>query len=170
MGKNLTYLLERAVVCARVGRTIASLGAYLTSAEQELISEIYSRLVNGEKIDGDNPAIAYITPKKGRKRKISMSEAVQWFTNNNKYNRWSIPLQKKLKEQKPPKVKTILAYGLNEGRDFDDESYIEVIKEITNIPEDQARKLYMEVLKPQLSKLDELSGLIETEIEQKTSS
>ena len=164
----MTYLLERAVVCARVGRTIASLGAYLTSAEQELISEIYSRLVNGEKIDKDNPAIAYITPKKGRKRKTSMSEAVKWFTGN--YHRWSIPLQKKLKEEKPPKIKTILAYGLNEGRDFDDESYIKAINENTNIPEDQARNLYEQVVKPQLSKLDELSGLIEIEIKQKTSS
>ncbi len=168
MGKNLTSLLKQAVICARVGRTIASLGAYLTSAEQELISEIYSRLVNGEKIDDDTPAIAYITPKKGRKRKISMSEAVKWFTG--KYNRWSIPLQKKLKEKKPPKIKTILAYGLNEGRDFDDESYIKVLKDITNIPESQAENLYEQVVKRQLSKLDELSGLIEIEIKQETSS
>ncbi len=167
MGKDLTSLLERAVICARVGRTIASIGAYLTSAEQELTSEIYSRLVSGEKINEAGPAIAYITPKKGRKRKISMSEAVKWFKEN--YNKWSIPLQKKLKEEKPPKTKTILAYGLGENRDFSDESYIEVMKEIANIPEEQARNLYLEVLKLQLLKLDELSGLIEVEIK-KTSS
>jgi len=168
MGKNLTSTLELAVACAREGRTIASIGAYLTSAEQEQIPEIYSRLKNREKIYEESPATAIITSKKGRKSKISMSEAINWFIEQ--YPKWSIPLQKKLKEKKPPRTRTILAYGLKEEEDFDDEFYIEVIKDVANIPEQQARNFYEGLLKPQLSKLDELSGLIETEIEQKTSS
>jgi len=162
MGKNLTSTLELAVACAREGRTIASIGAYLTSAEQEQIPEIYSRLKNREKIYEESPATAIITSKKGRKSKISMSEAINWFIEQ--YPKWSIPLQKKLKEKKPPRTRTILAYGLKEEEDFDDEFYIEVIKDVANIPEQQARNFYEGLLKPQLSKLDELSGLIEAEI------
>ena len=123
---------------------------------------------NREKIDEESPANAVITSKKGRKSKISMSDAINWFVE--KYPKWSLPLQKKLKETKPPKIKTILAYGLKEEEDFDDEFYVEVISNVANIPEIQARDFYEGLLKPQLSKLDELSGLIETEIKQKTSS
>jgi len=162
MGKNLTSILELAVACARQGRTIASIGAYLTSTEQEQITEIYSRLSKGEKIDEKSPVTAMITSKKGRKNKISQSEAVEWFTKE--YKTWSIPLQKKLKEKKPPRTRTILAYGLKEEEDFPDEFYIEVIKDVANIPEAQARNFYEGLLKPQLLKLDELSGLIETEM------
>jgi len=75
-------------------------------------------------------------------------------------------LQKKLKETKFPKTKTILAYGLREGRDFSDEFYVKVITEVANLPEGQAQNLYTVLIKPQLLKLEELSGLIETEIKQ----
>jgi len=162
MGKNLTSILELAVACARQGRTIASIGAYLTSTEQEQIIEIYSRLSKGEKIDEKSPVTAMITSRKGRTSKISKGEAIEWFTKE--YKTWSIPLQKKLKEKKPPKTRTILAYGLKEEEDFDDEFYIEVIRDVANIPEQQARNFYEVLLKPQLSKLDELSGLTEAEI------
>ncbi len=162
MGKYLTSILERAVACARQGRTIASIGAYLTGAEQEQIPEIYSRLVNKEKIDNKSPITAIITSKTGKKRKISQSVAIQWFTDN--YPRWSLPLQKKLKETVPPLKKTILAYGLKESEDLSDEFYIEIIKDVTNIPEEQAIAFYYNLLKPQMNKIDELSGMIEIEI------
>lgn len=164
MGKNLTSILELAVACARQGRTIASIGAYLTSAEQEQIPEIYSRLFNEEKIDETSPAMGIITSKKGRKGKINQSDAIDWFIK--KYHTWSLPLQKKLKETKPPKTKTILAYGLKEGMDFSDEFYIQIIRDVANLPENQARIFYESILKPQLSKMEELSRLIETEIKE----
>ena len=162
MGTDLTKILEFTVACAREGRTIASIGAYLTRAEQEQIPEVYSRLRNKEKIDESSPAIAMITSKTGRKRKISQSDAINWFIE--KYPKWSLPLQKKLKETKPPKTKTILAYGLTEGRDFSDDYYIGIIKEVTNFPETQAKNFYEYIIKPQLTKMEELSGLIETEM------
>jgi len=164
MGEDLTSRLELAVACAREGRTIASIGAYLTSAEQEQIPEIYSRLVNKEVVNEDSPVLGIITSKVGRKGKISQSEAIDWFIE--KYPKWSLPLQKKLKETKFPKTKTILAYGLREGRDFSDEFYIKVITEVANLPEGQAQNLYTILIKPQLVKLEELSGLIETEVKQ----
>jgi hypothetical protein len=167
MGKRLTSILNLMVACAREGRTIASIGAYLTQTEQEQIPEVYSRLKDGEVIDENDPAIAFITSKKGRKSKISQGEAINWFIE--RYPKWSLPLQKKLQEKKPPKVKTILAYGLKEGEDFNDEFYVEVIRDVANIPEIQARHFYEDLLKPQLSRLDELSGLLETEMKPKSS-
>jgi len=44
MGEELIKLVELAVACARQGRTLQRIGGYLTSKEQELIPEIYSRL------------------------------------------------------------------------------------------------------------------------------
>ena len=167
MGKRLASILRLMVACAREGRTIASIGAYLTRTEQEQIPEVYSRLKDGEVIDEENPATAFITSKKGRRSKIAQGEAINWFIEH--YPKWSLPLQKKLQEKKPPKIKTILAYGLKEGEDFDDEYYIEIIRDVANIPETQARHFYENLLGPQLSKLDELSGLIETEMKPKSS-
>ena len=166
MSKRLTEIVKLMVACAREGRTIASIGAYLTQTEQEQIPEVYSRLKGNETID-ECPATAFITSKKGRKGKISQGEAVNWFIE--KYPKWSLPLQKKLQEKKEPKIKTILAYGLNEGEDFEDDYYIEVIRDVANIPEQQARHFYERLLKPQLSRLDELSARIETEIKPKSS-
>jgi len=165
MGRDLTSRVEFTVACSRQGRTIASIGAYLTNAEQEQIPEIYSRLINKEKINEASPAIAFITSKKGKTRKTTQSEAINWFIE--KYPKWSLPLQKKLKEKKPPLIKTILAYGLKEYEDFSDEFYINVIRDVTNLPEYQAQDFYEKLLKPQLSKLDELSGLAEIEIKKK---
>ncbi|MFH1787443.1 MAG: hypothetical protein ABH811_01485 [archaeon] len=166
MGKDLTDLIEKAVLYGRAGRMLAQLGGYFTSAEQELIQEIYSRLLNKENIIDDSPAIGYISSKTGRKSKISISEAVNWFEKN--YKKWSIPLQNKRKEIKPPKVKIMLTYGLREGRDFDDEEYISAIVDIANLPRNQAEKLYREILKPQLISADESSGMIEIEIKKKS--
>lgn len=162
MGEDLTSRLEFTVACARQGRIIASIGAYLTNAEQEQTSEIYSRLINKEKINDDSPVTGFITSKTGKKSKITQSDAINWFIE--KYPKWSLPLQKKLKETKPPKNKTILAYGLKEDMDFGDDYYIEIIKDVANIPDIQAKTFYEGLLKPQLSKMEELSGMIEREI------
>lgn len=162
MGTDLTKTLELAVACARQGRTIASIGAYLTSAEQEQIPEVYSRLVNNEKIEEGSPATALITSKVGRKSKVSQSDAIDWFIQE--YPKWSLPLQKKFKEERPPRTRTMLAYGLRDGRDFSDDYYVGVIIKVTNLPETQARVFYEQIIKPQLARLEELSGLIETEM------
>tara|TARA_Y100000310_G_C20415665_1_gene684192 strand:+ start:181 stop:681 length:501 start_codon:yes stop_codon:yes gene_type:complete len=165
MGRDLTKTLELAVACARQGRTIASIGAYLTSAEQEQIPEIYSRLVNKEIIEGDSPAMALITSKTGKRSKVTQSEAINWFIET--HPTWSIPLQKKLKEMRPPKIKTILAYGLREGQDFSDEYYVSVISDVANMSESRAKALYENFINPQLRQLEELSGLIEVNIKKK---
>jgi len=162
MGESLTKLLELTVACAREGRTIARIGGYLTTAEQEQLPEVYSRLSNHEIIDEASSATAIITSKLGRKSKISQTDAVNWFIEN--YPKWSLPLQKKLKEVRPPRNRTILAYGLKDGRDFSDEYYIEVIKTIANLPEAQAKIFYENLIKPQLAQLEELKGLTETEV------
>ncbi len=165
MGNDLTSRVELAVACSREGRTIASIGGYLTRTEQEQIVEIYSRLRSNEVIRENSPVTALITSKTGRKSTVSQTEAINWFIE--KYPKWSIPLQKKLKEIKPPRTKTILAYGLKEGRDFADDYYVMVIRDVANLPEMQARAFFEQLVKPQLAKLEELSGLVETEIKQK---
>ncbi len=68
--------------------------------------------------------------------------------------KWSIPLQDKLKEERPPKTKTLLAYGLREGMDFHDDDYIEVVRTVANLLGSQARDLYVNFIKPQLSNLE----------------
>lgn len=165
MGKTLTELVNLAVACGRTGRTIASIGGMLTSKEQEQTTEIYSRLLNKEIIDEESKTTAIVTSKIGRKRKISQSEAINWFTE--KYKKWSLPLQRKLKETLPPLTKTVLNYGLRGEEDLPDEFYIEVIRDVTNISRQEVINLYYEFLKPQMNKFDELSGLIETEIKEK---
>jgi hypothetical protein len=164
MGNDLTSRVELAVSCSREGRTIASIGGYLTRAEQEQIVEIYSRLTNNEVIREDSPVTAIITSKVGRKSTVTQSDAINWFIE--KYPKWSIPLQKKLKETRPPRTKTILAYGLREGRDFNDDYYVQVLMEVASLPETQAKNFYEHLIKPQLAKMEELSGLVETEIKQ----
>jgi len=162
MGKKLTDLTELCVACARQGRTVASLGGMLTSKEQEGILEIYSRLTVHEKISKDSPVKAIITSKTGRKRKMAQGTAIKWFIKN--YPGWSRPLQEKLRETLPPLTKTILAYGLDEGRYLSDEFYVQVLKNVTNLPYEQSVRLYHNVLKPQMDNLDELLGMTETEI------
>ena len=165
MGEELTKLVELAVACARQGRTLQRIGGYLTSKEQELIPEIYSRIIDGQVMDEDSFVIAIKTSKTGRKRKISMSDAVNWFVQYRP--KWSQPLQKKMREELPPLMKTILAYGLKEGMDLPDDYYVNVIRDIANVSEERAERLYHEHLKPQMQEADELSGLIETEIKKK---
>jgi hypothetical protein len=162
MGKTLMDLVEFTVACGRQGRTIASIGGYLTRKEQENIPEIYSRMSTGQTLLDDSPATAMITSKTGRKGRIPLREAVDWFIG--RYPKWSLPLQTKMQEQRPPLTKTILAYGLKEGMEFSDKFYVEIIAKVANLPEEQAESFYRGVLKPQLQKLDELKGLIETEI------
>ncbi len=165
MGNDLTSRVELAVACSREGRTVASIGGYLTRTEQEQIVEIYSRLTNNEVIREDSPVTAVITSKMGRKSTISQSDAINWFIEG--YPKWSLPLQKKLKETRPPRTKTILAYGLREGRDFSDDYYVQVIRDVANLPEAQAKVFFEHLIKPQLAELEELSGLVEAEIKQK---
>ena len=165
MGNDLTSKVELAVACSREGRTVASIGGYLTRTEQEQIVEIYSRLTNKEIIMEDSPVTAIITSKVGRKGTITQADAINWFIE--KYPKWSIPLQKKLKETRPPRTKTILAYGLKEGRDFSDDYYVQVVRDVANLPEIQAKAFFEQLIRPQLAKLEELSGLVETEIKKK---
>ena len=153
MGRELTELVELAVACARQGRMLQSIGGYLTSKEQELIPEIYSRILDGQVIDESSPVIAKKTSKTGRKRRVSMSDAVKWFTESRP--KWSQPLQKKMREEVPPLVKTILAYGLKEGMNLPDNSYINVIRDVANVSEEHAEKIYYE-LKAQMHESDEL--------------
>lgn len=160
--KELTDLVEFTVACARQGRTIASIGAYLTGAEQERIPEIYSRLETGEDVREKSPTIAIVTSRKGRAGKIPIGEAVKWFIDN--YPKQSLHLQQKMQERKKGKTKTILAYGLKEARELLDEYYMKIIGDITSLPKEQVALLYYGVLKPQAQKLDELKGLTETEI------
>ncbi len=160
--KELTDLVEFTVACAREGRSIASMGAYLTHAEQENTTEIYSRLKTGEEISKKSPAIIMITSKKGRAGKIPMNQAVNWFIEE--YPKESLPLQEKMKERRLGRTKTILAYGLKERRDFPDEFYINLVTNVTNLPKEQVALFYYGLLKPQSKKLEELKGLTETEI------
>ena len=67
----------------------------------------------------------------------------------------------------PPLTKTILAYGLAEGRDLPDEYYVEVLKDVTNFSHEQAEKMYFNTLRPLMNKLDEISGMTESEIKKK---
>jgi len=165
MGKELADRLNLMVVCARVGRIMAKIGGLLTSKEQEQINEVYSRLKSNQIIPDTNPANAFITSEMGRKGKISLSDAVDWFVE--KYPSWSLPLQRKRKEAKPPPKKTLLVYGLRGEEDFSDEFYERIIVEVTGMPSYQAKKLYERIVLPQLSKSEELEGMIKTTIKNK---
>ncbi len=159
MGEELTNGLEHAVLCARTGRVLARIGAYLTRSEQEQIPEVYSRLSNHEVVEETSPASAEIISRTGRKRKISKSDAIEWFVEN--YPKWSIPLQKKLREKVPAKPTNIFSYGLKEGRDFNDEDYIKMIVETANVPEEYARSIYISLIKPVLSEPGERSRVMQ---------
>jgi len=160
--KVLTDLVEFTVACARSGRATASLGGLLTSAEQERVIEIYSRLQAEEKVKENSPVTTQIYSKAGRKSKIPITEAVDWFIN--KYPKESLPLQQKMLEPKPPKTKQMFGYGVKDGCDLPEEYYINIITEITNIPREQAAIFYYGLLKPQLKILDETKSLFEMEI------
>jgi hypothetical protein len=160
--KKLTELVESIVIVSRAGRSLASIGAILTNAEKEKQKEVYSRLKSGEEIDARSPTVALVTSKKGKRGKISISDAVDWFIEE--YPKESFPLQEKRKEKKPGTTNLILAYGLKGKEDFADEDYITAIVGYTNCERDKAALLWYGFLKPQIERLDDLKGLTEVKV------
>jgi hypothetical protein len=151
--ENLTSKTEYLVGTSLVGRAIASLGGKLTEEEKRYVEFVYQRLKVGEKINEKSPATAEIESTRPE-RKISISDAVEWFIK--KYPKQSLPLREKLKEKRA-KSKINLAYGFRQGKTFEDldsDFYIDIIKEIAGIQNNEAGVLYHGVLLPLMQRIE----------------
>ena|SRR3989344_6056680 len=153
---NLPLILEEAVVCSRLGRTIASFGATLTGKEKADAKLAYVLLKSGKELSEKSYATAEISTDK-KTKEYTYAQAVKWFTE--KYPKEAEPLLKKLKEEYEAK-ETTLIYGVRQGKELPDEHYVKILTEILEIPKDQAAVMYHGVIKPQLDRMKEEEGLV----------
>jgi len=149
-------LLEEAVACSRLGRTIASFGATLTGREKQDANFVYLLLKSGRELPERTPTIANIS-KESRTKKFSYAEAVKWFTE--KYPKEAQPLLVKLKKTYDA-IETAVVYGVQQGRDLSDEYYIKVLVDILQIPQQDAAVMYHGTIKPQIERIKEEEGLV----------
>lgn len=153
---NFQPLLEEAVACSRLGRTIASFGATLTGREKQDANLVYLLLKAGRDLPEKSPTMAMIDTETKQKN-YSYEKAVKWFAE--KYPKEAEPLQKKLRETYDNKI-TSLGYGVKQGKDLSDAYYIKVLIEILDIPEQDAATLYHGSIKPQFQRMKEEEGLV----------
>lgn len=153
---NFREVLEEAVATSTLGRIIASYGAMLTGREKQDANFTYLLLKSGKPLPERGPVTAMISKEK-KKKKFGYEKAVKWFTE--KYPKEAEALLAKIKEQYDAQ-ETALVYGFQEGKGFNDEYYIEILKNILEIPEYEAGVMYQGVLKPQIQRLSEKKGLV----------
>ncbi len=153
---NFPPILEEAVVCSRLGRTIAGFGATLTGREKNDANLVYLLLKAGRELPERSYATASISTDK-KIKKFTYPQAVKWFAE--KYPKEAEPLLKKLKEEYDEK-ETLLLYGVKQGKNLPDEQYVRVLMGILEIPKNEAAVMYHGVLKPQLDRMKEEEGLV----------
>ena len=149
-------LLEEAVGCSRLGRTIASFGATLTGREKQDAKFVYLLLKGRRELPSRTVATAYISSEK-KSKKFSPSDAIKWFVE--KYPKEAEPLLKKLKEEYDS-TETSVVYGIQEQKDLPDEYYIKVLVDILQIPQQDAAVMYHGAVKPTFERLKEEEGLV----------
>lgn len=153
---NFKPLLEEAVVCSRLGRTIASFGATLTGREKQDANLVYLLLKGGRELPERTPTTASIS-KETKTKKFGYPEAVKWFVE--KYPKEAQPLLAKLKETYD-KLETAVVYGVEQGKDLSDEYYVRVLVDILQIPQQEAAVMYHGVIKPQIERMKQEEGLV----------
>lgn len=153
---NLPKILEEAVTCSRLGRTIASFGATLTGREKADAKLVYLLLKAGKELPEKSYATAKISSDEETK-KYTYAQAVKWFAE--KYPKEAEPLLKRLKEEYNSK-ETSLIYGIKQKKDLPDEQYVKILMETLQIPKNEAAVMYHGVIKPELDRLKEEEGLV----------
>jgi len=148
--------LEEAVVCSRLGRTIASFGATLTGREKRDAELVYYLLLAKKEFLERWPVTAKISKEKISK-KTTPAEAIKWFAT--KYPKEAEPLLAKL-EQRYNKPETSVIYGVRQGKDLSDEYYVNVLVDILEVPRQEAAVMYHGVIKPQIQRMKEEEGLV----------
>lgn len=147
--------LEEAVACSRLGRTIASYGAILTGREKRFANLVYYLLKANREFSDRWPVVAQISEEKQTK-KTSPTEAIKWFAE--KYPKEAEPLLTKLQSKYDEKETSVL-YGLKEGKDLPDKFYVNILKTVLEIPQQEAVVLYHGILKPMMTRKEEEKGL-----------
>jgi hypothetical protein len=160
-GINLPPLVDNLVIASRLGRALASHGAKLTNYEKVASELAYYSLRANKTIGVRAPSTIEMTDAKLDK-KYTPKEAIQWFADN--FPKEAQPLLNRVNETHDQREKG-LNYGLKPGRDYSDEQYISVLTEIADIPNRQAKWLYLRVLKPLLQAEREKEGLVAKTIE-----
>lgn len=153
---DFKVLLEEAVACSRLGRTIASLGAILTGREKQSANFIYLLLKSGRELPQRTPTIAHVSSEK-KKKKYGYEKSVKWFAEE--YPREAEALLAKIKEEYDS-TETAIVYGVQQGRDLSDEYYVNVLVEILGIPQQDAAVMYHGTVKPYLQRMEEEEGLV----------
>ncbi|MBU3907094.1 MAG: hypothetical protein KKA64_02475 [Nanoarchaeota archaeon] len=149
-------ILEEAVACSRLGRTIASFGATLTGREKQNAKLTYLLLMSGRELPERTPTTSRIS-KERKTKKFLYTEAVKWFTEN--YPKEAQPLLAKLKETYD-ETETAVVYGVQQGKDLSDEYYIAVLVDVLNIPKQDAAVMYHGTIKPQIERMKQEEGLV----------
>ncbi|MBU2616455.1 MAG: hypothetical protein KKB79_00535 [Nanoarchaeota archaeon] len=153
---NFKPLLEEAVVCSRLGRTIASFGATLTGREKQNANLVYLLLKGERELPERTPTTASIS-RETKTKKFGYPESVKWFVE--KYPKEAQPLLAKLKETYD-KIETAVVYGVQQGKDLSDDYYVKVLVDILQIPQQDAAVMYHGVIKPHIQRMEEKEGLV----------
>lgn len=163
--KNLRTkpLLEELVRCSRLGRMIASYGATLTGRERHDAKVLYSLLKSGRKLPTTTLATARISREDKRKKKYTLTEAVDWFIDE--YSKQAKPLIKRLEKDYNSRIK-LLSYGIQQGQDFSDEEYIDTLISFLELPKEEASMFYYSTIKPKFQRMKEEEGIIRMNMEQ----
>ena len=149
-------ILEEGVATSRLGRALASFGSVLTGREKHNANFIYLLLKAGRELPRGTLATARIS-REEKTKKYSPTELINWFSK--KYPKEAEPLLKRQKEEYD-RTETSVLYGLQKGKDLPDDFYISVLKDILEIPIQDAAILYHGVIKPQFKRLEEEEGLV----------
>lgn len=154
-GLDFKNVLEEAVACSRLGRTVASYGATLTGREKQNAKLIYL-LLKGERELPESPAIASISSEK-KKKKYGYEKAVKWFAE--KYPSQAEALLSKIKEEYDG-IEQVVLYGVRQGHDLSDDFYVSILTNILQIPQQDAAVMYHGTIKPQIQRMKEEEGLV----------
>lgn len=148
--KNIAQTVEEVVALARVGRSVASIGAILTNEEKKRAELIFNYLKTGKYIK-DDKVVARIE-EKIKKCSLSWKEAFEEF--KKRYPKEAAEFLK-IKKEKIKKSEEVLKYGLkNLEEDLEEEIYIQVIKDVAGLTERDSAIFYYGVIKPYLEKID----------------
>jgi len=90
-------------------------------------------------------------------KKYTYAQAVKWFAE--KFPKEVQPLLARLKEEYDS-TETSVVYGVQKGKDLSDESYVKILTDILDIPQQDAAVMYHGVIKPQIQRLEEKEGLV----------
>ena len=148
-------LLEETVIASRLGRAIASLGGILTGTEKHN-GELLYQTIRAGKIPSQKLLVTAEIVEETETKKYSPTEIIDWYVANFPKNAGPILARKQEQYTKP---KTLVRYGLKEGKDFDDQRYIDALITKGGIEPSEAKALYTRVLKPILERQEEESRL-----------